>query len=282
MKKKKVLNILSTVIIAAIFLTGLGLLLYPSVSNLWNKQHSSRTISTYQSSVQKLDTGQEDVLYQAALAYNTYVVKNPSRFRPTPEESEIYQNTLNVSGDGMMGYLSIPGLEVALPIYHTTDENVLQSGVGHMEGSTLPIGGPGTHCVLSGHTGLASAKLLTNLDKMEIGDTFSLSILSEKLTYQVDAINVVLPDDTTNLGFEHGKDYCTLVTCTPYGLNTHRLLVRGIRIETPAEEEPGTEVTVVEKNQFIIGVCVGALLVILIVAIVLIIRHIKKRKQKGE
>lgn len=231
--KKKLWSYLSTAFIILTFLSGAGLLLYPTVSNWWNVRHSSKLIDGYEQSVNLLSQQEEDTILQSARAYNEFLFGNPLRFKPTQRETDIYMSNLNISKNGIMGNLSIPSLDINIPIYHTTDESVMQVGIGHMEGSSLPVGGENTHCVLSGHTGLASAKLLTNLKDMEVGETFTLSVLSKNLTYEVDAINIVLPDDLSLIDIEKGKDYCTILTCTPYGLNTHRLLVRGKRIETP-------------------------------------------------
>ena len=222
---------LSTILLVFILLIGLSLLLYPSVSDYWNSFHQTRAIATYAENVAKLDNNQYDHLWEEARAYNEAL-----RFRSNPyylseEQKAQYESLLDVSGLGVMGYIEIPEIDVSLPIYHGTEESVLQIAVGHLEWSSLPVGGESTHCVLSGHRGLPSAKLFTNLDKLREGDTFLLRILDEVLTYEVDQILIVEPQETGALKIEEGKDYCTLVTCTPYGINTHRLLVRGHRID---------------------------------------------------
>lgn len=226
---------LSTILLVFILLIGLSLLLYPSVSNYWNSFHQTRAIATYAENVAKLDNNQYDQLWEEARAYNEAL-----RFRSNPyflseEQKAQYESLLDVSGLGVMGYIEIPEIDVSLPIYHGTEESVLQVAVGHLDWTSLPVGGESTHCVLSGHRGLPSAKLFTNLDKLQTGDIFMLRILDDVLTYEVDQILIVEPQETGALRIEEGKDYCTLVTCTPYGINTHRLLVRGHRIDNIEE-----------------------------------------------
>lgn len=226
-------KIWSDLLLVLILLAGLSLLLYPTVADVWNSMHQSRAIATYSDTVAGLDKISYDSVWAAARAYNETLKIRENRFFLTDEERAQYETLLDVTDIGVMGYIEIPRLGERLPIYHGTDEAVLQIAVGHIEGSSLPVGGLGTHCVLSGHRGLPSAKLFTDLDKMELGDTFQLFILDEVLTYQVDQILTVLPEDVSALEIEEDQDLCTLVTCTPYGVNSHRLLVRGHRIATP-------------------------------------------------
>ena len=240
MKKKK--GNLSTFILGLILLAGLSLLLYPSVSNYWNSLHQSKAIATYAEDVVNLDNDTYDQLWQDATSYNQSLLTRSNTYLLSDEQKAEYDRLLDVSGLGVMGYIEIPEIDVSLPIYHGTGESVLQIAVGHLEWSSLPVGGESTHCVLSGHRGLPSAKLFTNLDKLQEGDTFLLRILNEVLTYEVDQILIVEPQETSALQIEEGKDYCTLVTCTPYGINTHRILVRGHRIEN-AEEAKVIRVT---------------------------------------
>lgn len=230
--KKHLVNIL----LVLILLTGFSLLLYPTFSEYWNSLHQSRAITNYNQSIAALDETDYTQLWQAALDYNASLLTKPNRFFMTEEEREIYESMLRVSSD-VMGYIEIPKIECRLAIYHGTEESVLQVGVGHIESSSLPTGGLGTHCVLSGHRGLPSAKLFTNLDRMTEGDVFMIMVLNETLTYEVDQILVVEPEDVSALEIDPAQDYCTLVTCTPYGINSHRLLVRGHRIETVEEAE---------------------------------------------
>ena len=236
MKPKKARNkLIYTLLLLLIFLAGLSLLLYPTISDYWNSFHQSRAIASYVDTVAELDDDAYQEIWEQAQAYNAALPRDDTRFVPGEEEIAYYDTLLNISGNGIMGYLEIPSIEVTLPVYHGTDEEVLQVAVGHIEGSSLPVGGPGTHSVISGHRGLPSATLLTDLDQLEIGDVFMLHVLDETLTYEVDQIHIVEPDDVSYLAIEEGEDLCTLVTCTPYGINTHRLLVRGHRIETQAE-----------------------------------------------
>ncbi len=212
-------------------LVGLSLLLYPTISNCWNSFHQSKTIATYVETVAEMDDSDYEGMWREAQAYNTALPRDQGRFQLSEEEKQVYEGLLRVSDDGIMGYVEIPSINVELPIYHGTDEEILQIAVGHIQGSSLPVGGPGTHCVISGHRGLPSAKLFTDLDQLTKGDIFILHVLDETLTYEVDQIHIVEPDDVSLLSMEEGEDLCTLVTCTPYGVNSHRLLVRGHRVE---------------------------------------------------
>ena len=230
-------NGLFSLILILTLLTGLSLLLYPTISDWWNSFHQSRAIASYVETVEELDDDAYAQLWEDAQAYNEALSQDNSRFQTSEEESVRYNELLNLSGTGIMGYVEIPSIDVTLPIYHGTDEAVLQVGVGHIEGSSLPVGGPGTHTVLSGHRGLPSATLFTDLDQLDMGDVFLLHVLGETLTYQVDQIRIVEPDDVSLLALEEGEDLCTLVTCTPYGVNSHRLLVRGYRVENLEEEQ---------------------------------------------
>ena len=208
-------------------------MLYPTASDYWNSFHQSRAIAGYAESVSGLNAVDYEHIWRSAREYNARLLERANPFRVLEEDEADYNGELNVGNNGIMGYIEIPGIEVSLPIYHGTSDGVLQVAVGHLQGSSLPVGGPSTHCVLSGHRGLPSAKLFTNLDQLAEGDIFMLRILNETLTYEVDQIHIVLPDEMGDLVVQEGQDHCTLVTCTPYGINTHRLLVRGKRIETP-------------------------------------------------
>ncbi|WP_304965347.1 class C sortase [uncultured Oscillibacter sp.] len=224
---------LSTVLLLLVLLAGVALLLYPTASDYWNSFHQSRAIAGYAESVSGLNAVDYEHIWRSARDYNARLLERANPFRVLEEDEADYNGELNVGNNGIMGYIEIPGIEVSLPIYHGTSDGVLQVAVGHLQGSSLPVGGPSTHCVLSGHRGLPSAKLFTNLDQLAEGDIFMLRILNETLTYEVDQIHIVLPDEMGDLVVQKGQDHCTLVTCTPYGINTHRLLVRGKRIETP-------------------------------------------------
>lgn len=227
-------------ILILFFLAGLSLLLYPAASDWWNSFHQSRAIETYAGEVSDLDETAYEKIWEAAQAYNQELSAGAIRQRMTVEEQAEYESLLNVTGSGMMGYIEIPKISCSLPVYHGSDEAVLQIAVGHLEGTSLPVGGEGSHCVLSSHRGLPSARLFTDLDELEEGDLFMLKVLNETLTYEVDQILVVEPDETEALERVEGKDYCTLVTCTPYGINSHRLLVRGHRVENQAQTVPGS------------------------------------------
>ena len=233
MKKKG--NHLITILLVLIFLLGLSLLLYPAVSDYWNSKHQTRAIAVYSEEVSGLDENQYQALWEAAAAYNASLLERDNAYLLTEEQKAAYEQLLNVSGLGIMGYIEIPSIDCSLPIYHGTEESVLQIAIGHLEWTSLPVGGESTHCVLSGHRGLPSAKLFTNLDKLQEGDVFLLRVLDEVLTYEVDQILIVEPQETGALRIVEGEDLCTLVTCTPYGINTHRLLVRGHRIENAPE-----------------------------------------------
>ncbi len=235
-KKKKKKSKLPVIFFIVIFVAGLSLLLYPTVSTLWNNVNQSYAMAEYSERINIMTPEEKQEYIAAAQELNDMIYAKATGEEITNEEiAEVYERVLNLDGKGMMGVLSIPKINVRLPIRHGTDEGVLQDAVGHVENTSLPIGGPNTHCALSGHTGLPSARLLTDLDQLQVGDYFVLEILGDSLYYQVDRINVVLPHQVSFLDIVPGMDLCTLVTCTPYGVNSHRLLVRGVRVET---EEP--------------------------------------------
>ena len=223
---------LSTILLFLVFFIGLSLLLYPTFSDWWNSMHQSRAISTYSEAVANMNNEEYDKIWSAAWDYNRSLVDRPNDYLLSEEQWENYNALLDIGQNGIMGYIEIPKIDVTLPVYHGTSEAVLQVAIGHLEWTSLPVGGEGSHCVVSGHRGLPSAKLFTDLDKMEVGDTFLLRILDEVLTYEVDQIKIVEPHVTQDLLIVEGEDLVTLVTCTPYGINTHRMLVRGHRIET--------------------------------------------------
>jgi sortase A len=217
------------------FLVGICILLYPTISNYWNSKTQSRAITNYESVLENLTPEDYTAIFENAHAYNKALYETDFPLTNYPKVSGYY-DTLRITDNDMMGYLKIDRIGVELPIYHGTSESVLSRGVGHLEGSSLPVGGKNTHSVMSAHRGLPSAKLFTDLDRMELGDTFQIVVLNQVLTYQVDFIKVIEPTDVSNLQIIEGGDYCTLFTCTPYGINTHRLLVRGVRIETIKEK----------------------------------------------
>ena len=228
-------NKLTTILLILALFAGLSLLLYPTVSDYWNSLHASQAVADYAENVRNLEAEKYEQVLQDAKSYNQMLPYEQTTFALSEEEKEAYDALLDISGTGVMGYIEIPTVNISLPVYHGTEDAVLQIAVGHLEWSSLPVGGESTHCVLSGHRGLPSAKLFTNLDKLVAGDKFIMRVLDEVLTYEVDQILIVEPTDVSTLIIEAGKDLCTLVTCTPYGINSHRLLVRGHRIENQDE-----------------------------------------------
>lgn len=219
-------------ILTLVLLTGVGLIAYPTVSNWYNSFHQSYSLMNFVEVLSELDPEVIKTTWASAEVYNRRVQKYGNNWSPSDEWIAAYMDELSVDDKGIMGYIQILKIDVKIPIYHTTDEKILQKGIGHMSGTSLPIGGEGTHAVLSGHRGLPAARLFTDLDKLEVGDKFQLNILDRTLSYEVDQIRIVEPDDFSELIIEDDKDLVTLFTCTPYGINTHRLLVRGHRIKT--------------------------------------------------
>lgn len=228
-------NGFSTFILLLLLLLGLSLLLYPTFSDYWNSMHQTRAIATYAENVADLDSDKYEHIWNDAKAYNQRISQRENVYAMSDEETEDYHRQLNLTGDGIMGYIEIPGIHVTLPLHHTVEESILQVAVGHIEWTSLPTGGEGNHTVFSGHRGLPSARLFSDLDQLNPGDLFMLRILDELMTYEVDQILVVEPHEVEALQIQEGKDLCTLVTCTPYGVNSHRLLVRGHRVENPEE-----------------------------------------------
>ena len=269
----------STMILILILVVGLSLMLYPSLSNWWNEAHQSRAIAAYSQEVSKLDENRYDELWQQAWEYNRSLVGRENVYLLDDSQMAEYERLLDVSGMGIMGYIEIPSLKVSLPIYHGTEESVLQVAVGHLEWTSLPVGGESTHCVLSGHRGLPSAKLFTDLDRLVVGDRFRLGVLDQVLTYEVDQILIVEPQDTEALLIEEGKDLCTLVTCTPYSINTHRLLVRGHRVETEKDAK-NVRVTsdAIQIEPYLVAPVVAAPILLVLLLGLLIPRRRNKRR----
>ena len=229
MKKKR--NVISTAILVVLLLVGLSVMLYPTVSDWWNSRVQTRAIATYNQSVEQMDTGDKERLLMEAHSYNATLSHLTAPFTNW-EDAGNYDKILDISGTGIMGYISIPKIQVELPIYHGTSAEVLNVAVGHLQGSSFPVGGENTHAVISAHRGLPSAKLFSDLDQLVEGDTFTVTILDEMLTYEVEKIFIVKPDELDKLAIIPGGDYVTLMTCTPYGVNSHRLLVRAHRVDT--------------------------------------------------
>lgn len=277
MKKDRLYNF----ILVLGLLAGFALLLYPTVSDRWNTMHQTRAITNYVSSMKRLDQDASDELRAAAQVFNAKRLESEYYFWPSAEEKEEYMTLLNPNGDSVMGYVEIPLLNLSLPIYHGTSNAVLEIGVGHMDFSALPVGGIGFHTVLSGHRGLPTAKLFTDLDKLNEGDIFRLRILDEVLCYQVDQILIVEPEETDALEPVAGKELCTLVTCTPYGLNTHRMLVRGTRVdeEKMSIAQVSTDAVQIEKR--IVTPILMMVILFITICIMLTSDSIRNRRKKN-
>lgn len=274
--KRRLIN-LSLILV---FLIGLSLLLYPSVSDWWNSFHQTRAIANYSSTIASLDNSTYEAMWQSAADYNAALAETGIHWTLTDEELADYNSQLDPGGTGIMGYIEIPKINCSLPIYHGTDASVLQIAIGHIEGSSLPVGGEGSHCVLSGHRGLPSAKLFTNLDQMEVGDIFLLEVLDEVLTYEVDQILIVLPNELDALQIEAGQDYCTLVTCTPYGVNSHRLLVRGHRVENQeAAKTVRVTADAIQIEPLIVAPIVAVPMLLVLLIVLFISTGRKKRRR---
>ena len=257
---------MSTIIAILVFITGLSLLLYPTVSNYWNSKHQSRVVANYSDTLAKMDKKEKQYAIDQAVQYNESLVLNGNRFSPSDSDLSLYKSLLNADGTGMMGYITIPEIRCKLAIYHSVDDSVLQVGVGHLEGSSLPVGGSSTHCVISGHRGLPSARLFTDIDRLEKGDLFYLHVYGKVLAYEVDKISVVEPEDYGPLEIEEGKDLCTLLTCTPYGINTQRLMVRGHRVVDRLYDESNITSDAARVDTLVVASCVGV--VFLLVGII--------------
>ena len=269
---------ITTILLILVLVVGLSLILYPTIADWWNSFHQSRAIADYDAILSEMKEEDYTHLFEAAMAYNEQLrqLKFPLMYY---DQVPGYDDLLDITGTGIMGYIDIPSIQVELPIYHGTSEGVLQIAAGHVEGSSLPTGRENTHCVISAHRGLPSARLFTDLDKMQIGDTFTLSVVDRILTYEVDQILTVLPHEVEPLYVQEGEDYCTLVTCTPYGINTHRLLVRGTRIEN-AEEVVVKRVTAdaVQIQPLLVAPMVAAPILLLLLIILILPKPKKKRR----
>ena len=274
-----------TLIIAAVGLFGLGLILYPSVADWWNSFHQSRAVASYAQKVANMDTSEYERILAEAEAYNNNLAKSGINWKMSEEELAAYEKELDVTGTGIMGYITIPKIHVELPIYHGIDDAVLQIAIGHLSETSLPVGGPSAHCVVSGHRGLPSAKLFTDIDKLVEGDTWTVNVLNKTLTYEVDQIRVVEPTDLSNLQIEQGKDYFTLVTCTPYGINTHRLLVRGHRVDNAQGEANVIADALQIEPVYIAPFLAIPFIVVLLIIMMVSTEYMKRRKkirQKAE
>ncbi len=268
------------IILYLVLFSGLCLLLYPTVSDWWNSFHQSRAISNYAETVELISPEEREAAIEAARQYNARVASGEQTFLLSDEELEEYNSLLNLTGDGIIGYLRIPVIDVNLPIYHTVSEEVLQIGVGHIPGSSLPVGGAGTHCLLSAHRGLPSSRLFTDLNLMQEGDIFTVTVLEQTVTYQVDQVRIVLPEAVDNIAVEEGRDYCTLVTCTPYGVNTHRILVRGHRVENLSDASIKTGEARRVPSRYVIPALAAPLLLLTSIGMV-VFGRIKNRDAGG-
>ena len=272
---------LPTILLVLVFLTGVALLLYPTFADWWNSFHQSRAVASYMDSVSELDTEQYDEILAAADAYNRELGETGIIWTLDEEQEKVYNDQLSINDSGIMGYIDIPKINVTLPIYHGIEEEVLQVAIGHIAGSSLPVGGKNTHCIVSGHRGLPSARLFTDLDKLVDGDTFTMTVLNRTVTYQVDQIRIVEPTDLSDLQIEEGKDYCTLVTCTPYGINTHRLLVRGHRVANAQGDAPVIADAMQIETIYIAPFLAVPILIILVIGMFMVTGRQQRRNKQA-
>lgn len=268
-------------ILVVVLVAGLSLLLYPTVASWWNSMHATHAIDVYDNVLKTLNTSDYDERFQEAIEYNQKLINNRSRFYPSEEESAEYSRLLSVDGSALMGLIEIPGEDISLPIYHGTSEDVLAAGAGHLEGSSLPIGGESTHSVISGHRGLPSAKMFDNIVNLKEGDLFMVTVLNRTAIYEVDEIRTVLPAEVESLEIQDGEDLCTLVTCTPYGINTHRILITGHRVDNLPEDYHGrTEARVI--SPYLVAI-VLAIIALAALFVLVMLRHRKpKRPEDGK
>ena len=270
-----------TILLVLIFFVGLAVMLYPTISDYINQRNQTRVVNSYAQQVDGLSDADYTAYFDAADVFNQEIAADPDALYHADHFST-YSTTLDVTDTGIMGYITIPRIGVELPIYHGTSDAVLQVAAGHLEGTSLPVGGESTHAVISAHRGLPSAKLFTNLDQLEVGDTFTITVLDRVLTYEVDQISIVLPTETDNLKVVDGKDYVTLMTCTPYGINSHRLLVRGRRIETPDKLKHIRVTADAIKIEPIITAPIMALPLLLVLLLWLLFSNRKRKSTRGE
>lgn len=275
--KRKQSRIITAVLVLAL-IAGICIVAYPSFSNYWNTFHQSRAVAGYAEAVAAMDPAEYEAIFEAAEEYNENLAENGFQWRMTEAQQAEYDRQLSVDDSGIMGYIDVPKMNIMLPIYHGTDEAVLQIAIGHLAGTSLPIGGANTHSSVSGHRGLPSARLFTDLDKMAEGDTWTVNVLDRTFTYQVDQIRIVDPVDLSNLQLEEGKDYCTLITCTPYGINTHRLLVRGHRIPN-AQGDANTVADALLIAPVYVAPFIAVPIVILVIILFILINIQRKRRK---
>ena len=271
------------IILCLVILIGIGLISYPSVSDWWNSFHQTRAVASYAAAVSQMKTEDYDRLFAEADDYNRKLAGTGMKWSMTDEEIQEYNNVLDISDNGIMGYIDIPRIRQTLPIYHGTDDAVLQVAIGHLAGTSLPVGGDSTHCVVSGHRGLPSARLFTDLDRLIVGDIWTMTVLNRTVTYEVDQIRIVEPEDLSELQIVQGSDYCTLLTCTPYGINTHRLLVRGHRIPN-LDGDANVTVDAMQVDQTLVAMVVAVIILLILVIILLIVssKWYKDRRDRRE
>ena len=271
------------IILCLVILIGIGLLSYPTVSDWWNSFHQTRAVASYAAAVSQMKTEDYDRLFAEADDYNRKLAGTGMKWSMTDEEIQEYNNVLDISDNGIMGYIDIPRIRQTLPIYHGTDDAVLQVAIGHLAGTSLPVGGDSTHCVVSGHRGLPSARLFTDLDRLTVGDIWTMTVLNRTVTYEVDQIRIVEPEDLSELQIVQGSDYCTLLTCTPYGINTHRLLVRGHRIPN-LDGDANVTVDAMQVDQTLVAMVVAVIILLILVIILLIVssKWYKDRRDRRE
>ena len=271
------------IILCLVILIGIGLLSYPTVSDWWNSFHQTRAVASYAAAVSQMKTEDYDRLFAEADDYNRKLAGTGMKWSMTDEEIREYNSILDISDNGIMGYINIPRIRQTLPIYHGTDDAVLQVAIGHLAGTSLPVGGDSTHCVVSGHRGLPSARLFTDLDRLIVGDIWTMTVLNRTVTYEVDQIRIVEPEDLSELQIVQGSDYCTLLTCTPYGINTHRLLVRGHRIPN-LDGDANVTADAMQVDQTLVAMVVAVIILLILVIILLIVssKWYKGRRDRRE
>ena len=279
--KKKRRNHISTIILLIVFFVGLSVMLYPTVSDFINSQNQRTAIIDYDKKLGSMEISQKDKLLEEADEYNQKLRSVPDPLN-SDEPVKGYENVLDITGTGIMGYVTIPKIKTELPIYHGTSEEVLNVAVGHVQGSSLPVGGVGTHAVISAHRGLPSAKLFSDLDMLDVGDTFSITVLDRVIKYSIDKISIILPDEMSALKIEDDKDMVTLVTCTPYGINTHRLLVRGSRMESDEKGSVRVEADAFRVEPMLVAPLVGLLILTVLIAVFVAGGFSRKRRRRRE
>ena len=278
MENKK--DSLITLALVLTFLTGLSLLLYPTISDWWNSFHQSQVIESFSKTAENLDKDVYRQVLNNADAYNRSITEHGIHWVMSEEEYKDYEEQLNVAGNGIMCYIEIPKINCELPVYHGVEDSVLQIAAGHIAGSSLPVGGAGTHCMISGHRGLPRATLFSKLDQLQEGDHFMLHTLNELLTYEIDQIRIVLPDELDDLQIVPGQDLCTLITCTPYGINSHRLLVRGHRTENDLSFTITAEARQVDRL-IVASVVAAPILLVLLIGMLVTTGDRKRKKGKN-